>query len=34
MMNFIAIDIENFKVDLYDEEEFIAAYEAEALIHI
>lgn len=31
MMNFIAIDIENFKVDLYDEEEFIAAYEAEAL---
>ena len=25
MMNFIAIDIENFKVDLYDEEEFIAA---------
>lgn len=31
MMNFIAIDIENFKVDLYDEEEFIAAYKAEAL---
>lgn len=31
MMNFIAIDIENFKVELYDEEEFIAEYNAEAL---
>lgn len=31
MMNFIAIDIENFKVGLYYEEEFIAAYKAEAL---
>lgn len=31
MMNFIVVDIENFKVELYDEEEFIAEYNAEAL---
>lgn len=32
MMNFIAIDIENFKVDLYDEEEFIAPMKLKRLI--
>lgn len=31
MLNFIVVDTENFKVELYDEEEFIDAYEAEAL---
>ena len=31
MMNFIVVDIENLKVELYDEEEFIAEYNAEAL---
>lgn len=30
MLNFIVVDTESFKVELYDEEEFIAAYDAEA----
>ena len=31
MLNFIVVDTESFKVELYDEEEFIDAYDAETL---